>query len=212
MRATCLIPARGGSSGVPGKNLRKCGGRSLLARAIETAMAGGCEEVCVSTDDANIACDAIYHGAVVIHRPAALATAEATTWDVVRHAITDSLRGPICLIQCTNPFLSQRDVERTMAAAEGVDLAVCVQETHDWLLDAACRPVNWSIDQTLRQGRRQQYRLVGSVWAFDSDYALAHACYSGRLALIEAEHPVQIDIDTAADLRAADACLEAFGS
>src|SRR4029450_8502333 len=68
-----IIPARGGSKGVPGKNLRRIGGRSLIERAVDACRAARLvDAVYVSTDDAEIATTAEAAGANVIMRPAEL--------------------------------------------------------------------------------------------------------------------------------------------
>ena len=74
MSSVAIIPARGGSQGVPGKNLRRVGGVSLLERAVRAARtARQVDEVYVSTDDSDIAYAAELAGAEVIIRPAELA-------------------------------------------------------------------------------------------------------------------------------------------
>lgn len=84
-----LIPARGGSRGIPGKNLRSFSGRPLLAWAIDAALRSGvCDRVIVSTDHEAIRSAAIVAGAEApFLRPAALATDDAPTAGAVRHAL-----------------------------------------------------------------------------------------------------------------------------
>jgi len=87
-----LIPARGGSKGLPRKNLRPCAGKPLLAWSIEAAMESGPlrpgkERVVVSTDDERIAAVAWQWGAEIIDRPPELATDEAATDPVLVHAV-----------------------------------------------------------------------------------------------------------------------------
>ena len=72
--ALAVIPARGGSKGIPGKNLQAVGGLSLVARSVQAAFASrGVDRVVVSTDDDAIAEEAQSHGAEVVRRPAAIA-------------------------------------------------------------------------------------------------------------------------------------------
>ena len=72
MTALVLIPARGGSKGVPGKNLTRVGWVPLVARAVRAALASGVGAVAVSTDDDAIAAAAEAAGAGVVRRPAEL--------------------------------------------------------------------------------------------------------------------------------------------
>ena len=83
-----VIPARGGSKGVPGKNLRRVGGVSLVARAVHAARAAdSITQVYVSTDDARIAAEARAAGGDVIDRPAELAGDTATSESALLHAL-----------------------------------------------------------------------------------------------------------------------------
>ena len=90
MTTLALVPARGGSKGLPGKNLALVGGRTLVARAVEAALAvARIDEVAVSSDDAAILAEARRAGATPLHRPAALAGDEATTIDLVRAVLAE---------------------------------------------------------------------------------------------------------------------------
>ena len=201
MSAVAVILARGGSKGLPRKNLRKLLGETLLARAIRTCQQSDACDVVVSTEDNEIAREARRTGARVVDRPPYLAADEADSWDGVRHAIqAAALSGPLALVQCTAPMLTPGDVDGTLAAAQAGEMAVCVQRCHHLLLDGGGRPVNWAIDSPRRQEQPPQYRLAGSVWAMEAEYCLNSALYSGRVRLHEAEHPHQIDIDTEEDL------------
>jgi hypothetical protein len=83
-----LVPARGGSKTVPGKNLRDLGGKPLAAWPIDVANeTGAIDRVCVTTDDDDITAAAREHGADVIERPDRLATDDALVIDAIRHAI-----------------------------------------------------------------------------------------------------------------------------
>ncbi len=107
-----IIPARGGSKGVPRKNIRDVGGKPLLAWAIEAAKNSGViSRIAVSTDDAEIAEVARKYGAEVIDRPEELAGDKALTEPVMKHALefyeSNGYKPDfISLIQCTSPFLS----------------------------------------------------------------------------------------------------------
>ncbi|HEX2756186.1 MAG TPA: N-acetylneuraminate synthase family protein [Candidatus Limnocylindrales bacterium] len=122
-----LIPARGGSSRVPGKNLRTVAGIPLVGHAVRNArlaaarVPGGPHRVVCSTDDAAIAAVARAWGAEVIDRPAGLASAAATSVDVALHAIDvfagASIRA-IVLVQPTSPLTDPADL---VAAVERFD-------------------------------------------------------------------------------------------
>ena len=90
--ALAVIPARGGSKGIPGKNLQKVGGLSLVARSVQAAFASrGVDRVVVSTDDDAIAEEARSHGAEVVRRPVAIAGDTASSESALLHALDLSL-------------------------------------------------------------------------------------------------------------------------
>ena len=81
-----VIPARGGSKGLPGKNIKILNGKPLIAWSIESALASSqIDRVIVSTDSEEIKKVALLYGAEVINRPAYLSTDEATTIAVLEH-------------------------------------------------------------------------------------------------------------------------------
>jgi CMP-N,N'-diacetyllegionaminic acid synthase len=82
MRIVGLVPARGGSKGIPRKNLKLVGGNSLLSIKIEQAKLSQCNEIWVSTEDPEIASIAKQDGANIIERPMALAEDDTSTDDM----------------------------------------------------------------------------------------------------------------------------------
>ena len=118
----CVITARGGSKGLPGKNLAKIGGKTLVARAVEHAVGSGrCTRVICSTDSEAIAEEALRAGAdVPFLRPAGLATDAASSADVMIHAVQfvegDAGRkvDDAVLLQPTTPLRTAEDVRRTV--------------------------------------------------------------------------------------------------
>lgn len=108
----CIIPARGGSKGVPRKNIRLVDGKPLIAYAIEAALASGViTKLVVSTEDKEIADISRKYGAEVVERPMELAGDKVLTEPVMLHAleaVEQSGFQPdfVSLIQCTSPLLS----------------------------------------------------------------------------------------------------------
>ena len=122
MRILALIPARGGSKRIPGKNIRALGGRPLIAWSIEAARGlPGIVDILVSTDDEEIAASALEYGAMVPWlRPAELATDEAGSAEVCVHALDwyETQFGKIdglLLLQPTSPFRGRAIVEQGLA-------------------------------------------------------------------------------------------------
>jgi len=96
VRAVAIIPARGGSKGVPRKNLRVVGGHPLIAWSIfAAAQSELIERIVVSSDDEEILSEAVRYGAAAVHRPAELAGDDARIEDALIHAFDhDPTRGP----------------------------------------------------------------------------------------------------------------------
>lgn len=127
-RVIAIIPARGGSKGLPGKNIRPLCGRPLIAWSIDKALKSRhLDRVVVSTDDPAIAGVARDHGAEVpFLRPAELATDTASTYDVIRHALAhyrDSLGETYdytALLEPTSPLREDDDIDRALQALHGL--------------------------------------------------------------------------------------------
>ncbi|HZX40035.1 MAG TPA: acylneuraminate cytidylyltransferase [Streptomyces sp.] len=142
MTVLAVIPARGGSKGVPAKNLAPVGGVPLVARAVRESLAARLvTDVVVSTDDPDIASAARGAGAEVVLRPAAIAGDTATSEAAVLHAMDahEAMHGTpvdvVLLVQCTSPFLTRDDVEGVAAAVieGGADSAVTVAPFHGFV-------------------------------------------------------------------------------
>lgn len=103
-----LIPARGGSKGVPGKNIKMINGKPLIAWTIERALQSRLlDMVVVSTDSVEIAETARENGARVLMRPAELATDTASTQDVMVHVLRQIPADILVLLQPTSPCRSE---------------------------------------------------------------------------------------------------------
>lgn len=136
MKVLGVIPARGGSKGIPRKNLRELGGRPLLAWTAEAALsASRLSRVVLSTDDDEIAEAGRVLGLdVPFRRPAELATDSARAIPVMQHALDEVERvGSIVydvavMLQPTTPFRTAADIDNTLALLEatGADSVISV--------------------------------------------------------------------------------------
>ncbi len=116
-----VIPARGGSKGVPRKNVRPVAGKPLLAWTIEaSAKSARLTRFVVSTEDDEIAKVSEVHGAAVLRRPTELATDEASTLSVVQHVLEQLPADIVVVLNPTSPIrregLIDRCIERFLAA------------------------------------------------------------------------------------------------
>lgn len=220
----CIIPARGGSQGIPRKNLRTVGGVPLVARAVNTARAvPEFAAVVVSTDDPEIAAVAQLAGAVIHHRPGYLASSDVVVSDVVSAAMVAARNGDleglpeaeysggIAVIQPTSPFLTARTIRNALEefTAEGCDsLATVAPDTHlAWTNDGPVYP-----DRANRQALAEDPRLwretggLVLVRTFPAEGGPLHGApmVGGVHKLYDVHGPEALDIDTHADLAAAN--------
>lgn len=215
-----LVPARAGSKGVPGKNVRPLCGRPLIAWTLDAALASGVlDEVAVSTDDATAAQCAREAGARVIDRPAELAGDSAAMIDVVRHALT--VAGPdvthVMLLQPTSPLRLADDVRAAVARLEesGGRAVVSVCEAEHSPLLASTLPGDGSMASFLsvqhatanRQELGAYFRLNGAIYLAEVDYLLGVGAFIGpeTFALVMPQER-SVDIDTETDFAVAE-CL-----
>lgn len=222
MRIAAIIPARGGSKGVIGKNLRPVGGISLLGRSVLAAKASArVERVFVSTDDAAIAEEARRHGAEVILRPAAIAGDTASSEAALLHGLDELAaqgREPDILVflQCTSAFTSPGEIDDCIAGLErtGAEAALSVVPDHGFLWrmgrDGMAQGINH--DETQPRKRRQelepQYLETGAIYVVRvGPFRAVGRRFCGRVAAVPIAH-IAPEIDSEDDLRVANAVAE----
>lgn len=225
MTTVAIIPARGGSQGVPGKNLRLIGGIPLIARAVHACRAAHrVDLVVVTTDDPSIAAAARAAGAEVIDRPAALADHTASSESALLHALDELDRRGVeadvmVFVQCTSPFIRGQDIDAGIAQVTegGADTTFSAVESFEFLWrdaepslepghgpvvgqnhDAAVRP--------RRQDRRPDFRETGAFYVMRTDGFRAHRHrFFGRTQVVPVSELASLEIDTAEELAVADA-------
>lgn len=232
MTALAVIPARGGSRGIPRKNLLPVGGRPLIAWTIAQALAA-CEQghdliVAVSTEDAEIAEVARAHGARVIDRPAELARDTTPTEPVILHAM-DVIEGEgteleaVLLLQATSPVRAPGTIARALEQfrASGCDALVGVvpQSPFFWHLPEAAGESAHAEYDTGSRPRRQDLRPEQMRYFENGSlYVTAPAVYrehanriGGTVDLLILDETEGVDIDTPADVAAAESMLARLG-
>jgi len=176
-----LIPARGGSKGVPGKNIKLLGGKPLIAWTIDAARASGLlDRVMVSTDDPDIAETARRYGAEVpFVRPASLAVDETPALDVALHALDwlesqGALPEYLVWLQPTSPFRTGEDIAAGIALMEHSQapaiVGVCEARVHPLYVvkinpDGALEPfMPGAAGKTRRQDLPDAYQVNGAFY------------------------------------------------
>lgn len=135
MTILALVPARGGSRGIPRKNLAVVAGKTLLRWSIDAALASSVDRVVVSSDDEAILVEAWVAGAEPLRRPARLATDTAGSESVVEHclealATKGFVPDVIVLLQPTSPLRRGGDIDAALdlLRSSGADAVISVYE------------------------------------------------------------------------------------
>ena len=225
MRAVGLVPARGGSRGIPRKNLALLGGKPLLAWTVEAALAAqALDSVVVSTEDSEIAAVARSLGADVLDRPASLARDDTPMLDVVVHAV-DALGSPevLVLLQPTSPFRVGRHVDQAVALLRdsGGDCVVSVcRVPHRYAPSSLMRLEGGrlvSLDPeppTTRQAKETVFARNGPAVLVLRTEGLHErpALYDGDCRAYEMSARDSIDVDDPFDLELAELLLRGSAS
>ncbi len=208
-----LVPARAGSKGVVGKNMRLLARRPLIQHTLEAARAAGVfDRLVVSTDGTEIESWCRLHGYEVVMRPAELADDAATISQVTLHVVEQlGWTGGVAVMLPTSPMRGAASIQRAVGRFhdEGLDsLATVVREKHLFWFDESD---DLSDPRPLHTERRNRQfathgvlREVGAVGIIDTE-ALARSgeMIGERHALMELSEDEAIDIDTLDDLYAA---------
>ncbi len=216
-RMLAVVPARGGSKGIPGKNIRPLGGKPLIAYTIDAARESGCfGDVVVTTDDEQIRQIAIAHGATApFLRPAELSTDTALAVPTIQHAVREmeALTGlpydVIAMLQPTTPFRTAQDLRAGLGrlvetGADGVISIVNVGNWHpikmkrlsgDYLVDYQ----TWPVENPPRQSLPPVYMVNGALYASRRDVLLGGSFRGDRCVGYEMPEARSVNIDTEAD-------------
>lgn len=224
MKNLCLIPARSGSKGVPGKNTKSLNGTPLLEYTFQAALrSNNFDKIIISTDDPQAAITAYnYNVDIPFLRPAHLAQDNTPTFDVVLHAITffeqiGEHYDLVCLLQPTCPFRDEGFIDK------------CIQHLIDSGADSLCSVAkiphqynpHWAFEAdengylkvatgetTLIPSRQQlpdAFIRDGSVYIFKTENILLHQnLYGNKIAYMETDNQWHINIDTLEDWHKAE--------
>jgi N-acylneuraminate cytidylyltransferase len=224
MYIVAFIFARGGSKGLPGKNIRILGGKPLIAWSIEHAFAVKCiDRVLVSTDSDDIAAVALQYGAEVpFIRPAELAGDTSPEWLAWRHALnflretTGELPDVMVSAPTTAPLRLPQDIENCLAEYKkrDTDIVITITDAHrspyfnmvvaneDGLVELVVQP-------QLALARRQDVPIVYDVatvcYVVRPEFVMSHgSIFEGRVRSVYVPAERAIDIDTLLDFQIAE--------
>lgn len=213
-----VIPARGGSKGIPRKNLRRVGGVPLIGRAVDSALRSALiDRVVVSTDDPEIASVAREWGADVVDRPPELAGDTASSESALLHALEELRRRGVetrvlVFLQATSPFIDPDDLDDAVArVAEGLeDVVFSAVESWSFLwrhgADGMLGVNHDPVARPRRQDREAEYLETGAFYVLDAaGFRAARHRFFGRTGVAIVEERYAIEIDTEEQLGLASA-------
>lgn len=215
-----IIPARGGSKGVPRKNLSPLADKPLIAYSIEDAIESKMvDTVFVSTDDHEISEVAKRFGAEVIHRPHDIATDSASSESAIVHALEvlsrqGDLPELIVFLQCTSPFRTGKDIDQAIIQLqqEQADSLLSVSPSHRFIWEYQNdKPVSVNYDyhhRPRRQEMKQQYVENGSIYLFKPWVIQKfNTRLGGKISMYVMSEESAIDIDSPIDLKIAESIM-----
>lgn len=226
----CVIPARGGSKGLPGKNVRPFAGLPLIAHTIRmAALVPEISRCVVSTDDPEIARVAREHGGdVPFTRPAELATSEIAIWPVLKHALAEVERQEgrryryLLLTDPTSPGRLPAQISEAFGrlkatpSADGIIAVskpdfnpywVCVVEKDGWMVDLMPDAAKF----VRRQDVPTVYRINGSFYIWPTEFVRKAPSWRDGAKLLQHVTPEEraFAIDTLEEFQRAEALVNA---
>lgn len=224
MTAVAFIFARGGSKGLPGKNIRSFRGKPLIAWSIEQALAvGRIKRVIVSTDSEEIAAVARdYAAEVPFMRPAELARDDSPEWLAWRHALNylketaGHYPEVFISVPATAPLRKVDDIERCLDEYDkgDADMVITVTDAHrsPYFNMVKATPdgsvglvIPGSSTVTRRQDAPAVFDMATVCYVANPEFVISHgSTFEGRVKAVHVPPERSIDIDTLMDFRIAD--------
>jgi len=214
MKVVAIIPARGGSKGIPRKNVKLLAGKPLIYYTINAALhTRGIDRVIVSTEDEEIAETARKCGAEIIHRPKKLAQDATPTLPVLIHTVRELEKenykpDAIVLLYATAPLVKPRYIEEGIKKIKDCDSVVSVcEDTRNYKL--------WSRDgrplfkkRVNRQKIEKLYRENGAFYIMSYDTLMKKKSVTGkRTSLVFMRPDESVDIDMPLDFILAEVLI-----
>jgi len=225
MTSYAFVFARGGSKGVPGKNIKPLLGKPLIQYSIEVALqTSGIDKVFVSTDDNDIAKLSRSVGAIVIDRSVELAQDDSPEWLAWKHAVSWVRERygefeEFISLPATSPLRSVKDVESAILRKSNVGADICiaitpanrspyfnmVKESGNNLIELVNQPTN-SISR--RQDAPEVFDITTVVYVANVEFILKNNnLFDGMVTSIEVPKHRAVDIDDIYDFNFAESIL-----
>lgn len=209
-----IIPARGGSKGVPKKNIKDLNGKPLIAYSIEQALATKkIDKVVVSTDCDDIANVSKKYGAEVIKRPDNLSGDFASSEEALIHTLKELSKDGwvasfVVFLQCTSPLRGSADIANCLdlVTSGRFDSSLSVVENHKFLwrtdLQGNAIPVNYDPHNRKMRQEIEEYQENGSIYVMKAEDLVATKCrLNGVVGVHVMAEETGYEIDTSVDFK-----------
>ena len=223
MRVVAIILARGGSKGLPGKNIRPFCGKPLLAWTIENCRDGGIEDIFVSSDSDEILEVGLQYGAKMIKRPDEISIDTSSSESGWQHGLdrAEELLGEIDWVfapQVTSPLREKSDVRYgiELAKTDKDDSIFSCNVIEDFFIwedkGGSMNSVNYDWrNRKRRQDIEQRYVENGSFYLFKSEILRKFLNrLGGRIGKVEMDSWKMFEIDNSTDFRKCEALMKEF--
>lgn len=196
-----ITPARGGSKGIPGKNIKLIAGKPLIAWTIESAKkAALLDKYIVSTEDKDIAKVAKDYDAEVLYRPPELASDEASTLSVLQHAVEKISCDIVVLLQATSPVRKPGLIDE------------CIKEFMDNEYDSLatgfiCKYIEYGMNDLKRQDIKGFFYDDGNVYIIKADLIKRGDRYGRKICRKIVNRQENVEIDDEFDFWLAESIL-----
>ena len=201
-----VTPARGGSKGVPGKNLKSLCGKPLIAWTIEAAKnARLLDDYLVSTEDLEIARVAEEWGARVLWRPAELATDEVPTLPVLQDVVTQQPADTVVLLQATSPIREPDLIDR------------CIERFLETQADSLatgfmCKYQEYGSNGSPRQDIEGFFYDDGNVYVIRADLLAQGDRHGEKIERVYLDREQNVEIDDEFDFWLAEQVMKRWGA
>lgn len=199
-----VILARGGSKGIPQKNIVDINGQPLISYTIETSINSNVSKTWVSTDDDEIKSISLKYGAKVLDRPLKYATDISKSEDALLHFANNVDFDILVFIQPTSPLLKPKYINEGIKMIDQYDSVFSVYKEH-WLprWSKDIKPINWDINnRPRRQDKNEQYVENGAFYITKKENLIkSNLRYSGNIGIVEMPFEESFQIDNKNDLK-----------
>jgi len=210
MKIKTIIPARGGSKGIPKKNIVDVNGKPLIWYVINASLSSNVDETWVSTDCENIRMISENIGAKVLVRPSQFATDQSKSEDTLLHFLKNVDTDIVVFLQATSPLTEFYDINAAIDMMDKFDSVISVCNDHGgWL----CGGFKWKEyngaahaeydinNRPMRQNKAKLYRENGAIYISSREMIIKSMNrISGNIGLYEMPRQRSFEVDNMEDL------------